>query len=48
MYPERDVNAVLRRYFDDTGSIRRALVDEEFMERRVGFYWRSGGTFDVD
>lgn len=48
VFPERDVNAVLRRYSDDTASIRRALVDEEFMQRRDGFYWRSGGTFDVD
>jgi hypothetical protein len=47
-YYERDVNATLERYSDDTASIRRALVDEEYMERRDNFYWRAGGTFDVD
>jgi hypothetical protein len=48
VYPERDVNILLRRYTDDTASIRRYLVDEQFMERRDGFYWRAGGTFEVD
>jgi hypothetical protein len=48
VYPERDVNKMLERYSDDTASIRRHLVDEEFLERRDGFYWRAGGTFDVD
>ena len=47
-YYEPDVNAVLARFSDDTASIRRALVDEEFMERRDNFYWRAGGTFEVD
>jgi hypothetical protein len=47
-YYERDVNTILKRYSEDTASIRRALVDEEYMERRDNFYWRSGGTFDVD
>lgn len=48
VYYEPDVNRVLLRYSDDTASIRRALIDEEFMERRDNFYWRAGGTFDVD
>jgi hypothetical protein len=29
-------------------ALRRYLVDEEFMHRRDGFYWRAGGTFEVD
>jgi hypothetical protein len=47
-YYEPELNRILQRYSDDTASIRRALVDEEFMERRDNFYWRAGGTFDVD
>ena len=29
-------------------ALRRYLVDEGFLERRDGFYWRVGGTFDID
>ena len=47
VYPERDVNSTLREYHDDVAALRRYLVDEEFLERRDGFYWRAGGTFDV-
>jgi hypothetical protein len=47
-YFERDLNVILQRWSDDTASIRRALIDEEFMERRDNFYWRTGGTFEVD
>lgn len=28
-------------------ALRRYLVDEEFLHRRDGFYWRAGGTFEV-
>jgi len=24
------------------------LVEEELVERREGFYWRTGGTFEID
>ncbi len=48
VYPERDVNALLSEFHDDVAALRRYLVDEDFLERRGGFYWRSGGTFDVD
>jgi DNA-binding transcriptional ArsR family regulator len=48
VYPERDVNAVLGQFYSDVASLRRYLVDEQFLERRQGFYWRAGGTFDVD
>jgi hypothetical protein len=48
IYPEDAVNAVLDRYHPDHASLRRYLVDEGFMERRHGFYWRSGGTVEVD
>ena len=44
-YTERDVNASLARFHPDTAALRRYLVDEEFMEREAGEYWRAGGTF---
>jgi hypothetical protein len=47
-YPESAVNQVLRRFHPDHAALRRYLVDEGFMARRDGCYWRSGGTFDVD
>src|SRR5256885_6617737 len=45
-YPERDVNMKLGLYYRDYAALRRYLVDEEFLERSEGFYWRSGGTFE--
>ncbi len=47
VYPEAAVNQVLIRFHPDFAALRRYLVDEGFMERRQGFYWRAGGTFDV-
>lgn len=46
-YPEAVVNTVLGCVHPDYASLRRYLVDEGFLERRRGFYWRAGGTFDV-
>lgn len=48
VYPEATVNAVLGRIHPDHAALRRYLVDEGFMERRQGSYWRSGGSFHVD
>jgi hypothetical protein len=47
-YPERDVNFELGKVHPDFAALRRYMVDEEFLERRDGFYWRAGGTFEVD
>ena len=47
VYPESVVNGMLGRFHPDYAALRRYLVDEGFMERRQGFYWRSGGTFDI-
>ena len=47
VYPEAAVNQMLLRFHPDYAALRRYLVDEGFMERRQGFYWRSGGTFEV-
>jgi hypothetical protein len=47
-YTEKTVNSVLSRYHPDVCSLRRYLVDEEFLERSDGVYWRAGGTFEVN
>lgn len=43
-YPEREVNRILRRFHDDVAALRRFLVDEGFLDRAAGEYWRTGGT----
>lgn len=43
-YAERDVNAALRPFDDDVATLRRYLVDEGFLDRSDGLYWRSGGS----
>lgn len=46
-YPERAVDAILRAWYDDHATLRRQLVDEGFMTREDGIYWRSGGYVEV-
>jgi len=46
-FAEEEVNRRLRRFHDDVAALRRYLVDEGFLSREHGWYWRSGGTFDV-
>jgi len=46
-YPEREVNRRLRGWNDDVAALRRYLVDEGFLDRERGEYWRSGGTVDA-
>lgn len=46
-YPETEVNTRLRAFDDDVAALRRYLVDEGFLDRRDGWYWRSGGTVHV-
>ena len=43
-FPEKDVNGMLREFHPDVAALRRYLVDEGFLSRRDGFYWRTGGT----
>jgi hypothetical protein len=43
-YPERKVNAMLRRFHDDVAALRRYLVDDGFLDRAGGEYWRAGGS----
>ena len=42
-YDERHVNAIVGRFHNDHAAIRRYLVDEGFLDREHGEYWRSGG-----
>lgn len=46
-YREAEVNDRLLAFHSDFATLRRALVDEGFLERRDGAYWRAGGTFEV-
>ncbi|QCW51386.1 DUF2087 domain-containing protein [Nocardioides dongxiaopingii] len=46
-YAEKEVVAVLTRFHDDHAALRRHLVDEAFLTREDGVYWRSGGTVDL-
>jgi len=43
-YPERDVSLFLGGLHPDFAALRRYLVDEGFLTRAGGEYWRTGGT----
>ena len=47
-YGEAEVNQALDAYHPDYAALRRYLVDEGFMQREQGVYWRAGGTVDVE
>ena len=42
-YSERAVNELLTARHPDYAALRRYLVDEGFLDRAEGVYWRSGG-----
>jgi hypothetical protein len=46
-YDERTVNAIVGRFYADHAAIRRYLVDEGFLAREHGEYWRAGGRVDL-
>jgi hypothetical protein len=46
-YEEREVNAIVARFSTDHAALRRYLVDEGFLAREAGVYWRTGGRVDV-
>jgi hypothetical protein len=46
-YDEASVNVVVGRFHTDHASLRRYLVDEGFLDREAGVYWRTGGRVDV-
>ena len=39
-YTEKQVNDLLRKYNEDTASLRRGLVDTGLVQRESGVYWR--------
>jgi hypothetical protein len=43
-YDEATVNNRLRAFHPDVAALRRYLVEEGFLDRADGRYWRSGGT----
>ncbi len=46
---ESEVNRRLRAVHDDVAALRRYLVEDGFLDRSGGFYWRMGGTVpDLD
>jgi hypothetical protein len=46
-YDEKEVNVIVGRFHNDYASLRRYLVDEGFLAREHGVYWRTGGRVDV-
>ncbi|MEX0428555.1 DUF2087 domain-containing protein [Nocardioides sp. DS6] len=46
-YPEREVDRILLGVHDDHAALRRYLVENGFLGREAGIYWRTGGTVDV-
>jgi hypothetical protein len=43
-YPEQAVNRFLAAVHPDYAALRRYLVDDGFLDRAQGVYWRIGGT----
>lgn len=39
-YSEKQVNAIIKRFHDDTATLRRGLVDLGWLKRASGVYWR--------
>jgi hypothetical protein len=46
-YPERVVNDFLQGIYADHATLRRYLVDEWFLDRADGVYWRTGGSAET-
>jgi hypothetical protein len=46
-YPESEVNEILLAYYPDYAALRRYMVEEDFLARENGMYWRSGGSVEL-
>ena len=46
-YPEVEVNEMLTAFHPDYAALRRYLVEEDFLARENGVYWRAGGTVET-
>jgi hypothetical protein len=47
-YSEKQVNLMLGKWHPDTAALRRYLVDEGFLDRANGRYWRVGGSVELE
>lgn len=47
-YPETEVNRRLRAFHDDVAALRRYLIEDGFLDRESGEYWRIGGSVDLE
>jgi hypothetical protein len=45
-YSEKEVNSILQVFYPDHTTLRRYLVDEGFLTRAEGVYWRTGGRVE--
>ncbi|MFA5479026.1 MAG: DUF2087 domain-containing protein [Candidatus Muiribacteriota bacterium] len=39
-YSEKEVNEIIQKFHEDYCLIRREMVEEGFMDRKDGIYWR--------
>jgi hypothetical protein len=46
-YDEKEVNVIVGRFLNEYAALRRSLIDEGFLARDHGEYWRVGGRVDV-
>ena len=46
-YSEVEVNEKLTVYHPDYAALRRYLVEEDFLARENGVYWRTGGSVEL-
>lgn len=46
-YSETRVKEILSQFHPDHAALRRYLVENGFLDRADGSYWRSGGSVDV-
>ena len=44
-YSEKMVNLMIAQVHPDTAALRRYLVDDDFLSRENGEYWRTGGNY---
>ena len=47
-FEETEVNRRLRDVHGDVAALRRQLVDDGFLTRDRGVYWRSGGSVNLE
>ena len=39
-YPEREVNAIIKRYHADCAMLQREMIGYKLLQRERGVYWR--------